>query len=216
MVTGAEIVLRAAERRKSATRERVQAAETRVLAAQDRRSARDDREQADSDRLQARGDRDALAAALVIAGTDALTGVHARAAGLTNLDREIDRCRRNNGQLVVTYIDVVSLKASNDSKDHAAGDELLKRVVTLIRAHLRTYDLIIRLGGDALLCAMSSMTVAKACQRFSDVATLLTTSGDAGAIRVGVAELTPNDTVTDLIARADNELLDQRNAADQR
>ncbi|MEO8968963.1 MAG: diguanylate cyclase [Solirubrobacteraceae bacterium] len=213
VVTGAEIVLRAAERRKRAARDRVQAAEHRVLAAQDRRSARDDRERAERDRLQARGDRDALAAALVIAETDALTGVHTRVAGLRNLDLEVDRCRRSDGTLVVAYVDVVGLKAVNDSEGHAAGDDLLKHVVALIRAHLRTYDLIIRLGGDEFLCAMSRITPADARQRFSDVTVLLSASPDAGAIRAGFAELAPEDAVTDLIARADNELLDQRSAA---
>jgi len=93
-ITGAEIVLRAADQRKRAARDRVQAAENRVLAAQDRRSAADDRLQAARDRLQALADREAFAPALVIAETDALTGVHTRAAGLTNLDSELDRCRR--------------------------------------------------------------------------------------------------------------------------
>ena len=79
-VTGAEIVLRAADQRKRA-----------------------DREQTARDRLQASADREAFAKALAIAETDALTGVHTRAAGLTNLDRELDRCGRSNGQLVVTY-----------------------------------------------------------------------------------------------------------------
>jgi diguanylate cyclase (GGDEF)-like protein len=215
-ITGAEIVVRAADQRKRAARDRVQAAENRVLATQDRRSAADDREQAARDRLQALADRDAFAMALVIAETDALTGVHTRAAGLRNLDNELDRCRRSNGQLVACYVDVVGLKALNDSEGHGAGDELLKRVVTLIQAHLRTYDLIIRLGGDEFLCAMSTMTLADARERFSDVAALLASSPDAGAIRTGFAQHTPDETASDLIARADNELLDQRNAADHR
>lgn len=209
-VTGAEIVLRAADQRKRAARDRVQAAENRVLAAQDRRSARDDREQSDRDRLQACADRDAFAKALVIAETDALTGVHTRAAGLTSLDNEIARCRRSNGQLVVCYIDVVGLKAFNDSAGHGAGDELLKRVVTLIQAHLRSYDLIIRLGGDEFFCAMPSMTLREAHERFNDIAALLGASPDAGAIRTGFAQLTPDETAADLIARADSELLSHR------
>jgi len=136
-----------------------------------------------------------------------LTGVRTRAAGLRNLDNELDRCRRSNEQLVVCYIDVVGLKALNDSRGHGAGDELLKRVVTLIKAHLRSYDLVIRLGGDEFLCAMSSMTLPDARKRFSDVTALLAASPDAGAIRTGFSQLTPDETAANLIARADNELL---------
>ena len=129
-------------------------------------------------------------------------------AVLAHLGEDLDRCRRSNGQLVVCYIDVVGLKALNDS--HGAGDELLKRVVTLIQAHLRSYDLIIRLGGDEFLCAMSSMTLPDARKRFSDVTALLAASPDAGAIRTGFAQLTPDETAANLIARADNELLNHR------
>ena len=211
-ITGADIVLRAADQRKRAAKDRGQAAEYRVLAAQDRRSAADDRKQAARDRLQALADRDAFAAALLLAETDALTGVHTRAAGLRILDDELDRCRRSDGQLVACYVDVVGLKALNDSEGHGAGDALLKRVVTLIQARLRSYDLIIRLGGDEFLCAISSMTLPDARERFTDIAALLAASpADAGAIRTGFAQLTPDETAADLIARADGELLDQRN-----
>ena len=63
---------------------------------------------------------------------------------------------------------------------------------------------------------MSSMTLPDARERFSDIAALLAASPDAGAIRTGFAQLTPDETAADLIARADNDLLDQRNAADHR
>jgi diguanylate cyclase (GGDEF)-like protein len=131
-----------------------------------------------------------------------------RAAGLVELDRELDRCRRTNGQLAVAYVDVIGLKALNDSAGHSAGDELLERVVTHIRSHLRSYDLIIRVGGDEFVCAMSDMTLLDARQRFHDVAATLTAEPQAGAIRSGLAQLTAHDTAAQLIARADRDLLD--------
>lgn len=67
-----------------------------------------------------------------------------------------------------------------------------------------------RLGGDEFLCVMSSMTLADARQRFSQVAGALAASPDAGAIRVGFAALTDEDRADELIARADSELLDRR------
>ena len=200
-------IQRAAGLRKRATHE---ATEHRALAAEDRRAALRDREQAARDRAQALADRRELARQLALAETDALTGVRTRAAGLTDLAHELDRCRRNNGVLVVAYLDVVGLKAVNDSAGHAEGDALLKSVVAFIRSHLRSYDLIIRLGGDEFLCAMSNMTLPDARERFGMVARALRASADGGAIRTGFAELAGHESAADLIARADAELLATR------
>jgi len=137
--------------------------------------------------------------------------VRTRAAGLADLDRELDRCQRTNSSLVVAYVDIVGLKTLNDSKGHAAGDDLLKRVVATIRAHARSYDLSIRLGGDEFLWVMTDITLADMRHRFSQVAGALAASPDTGAIRTGFAELrSDDDSADELIARADGELLDNR------
>jgi len=213
-VTGADIILRAADERARAkhralaAQHRSETAENRSMAAEDREAAACDREQAACDLAQALTERDALAAQLTVAETDALTGVRTR--GLVDLDRELSRCRRTGAALVVCYIDVVGLKARNDSAGHHAGDELLKRVVGTVRSHLRAYDLIIRLGGDEFLCAMSDMSLTDARQRLGRVSDALGASVHSGAIRVGFAQLTPEDSAAQLIARADGELLRHR------
>lgn len=146
----------------------------------------------------------------MIAETDALTGVRTRLAGLADLEHELDRCRRANGSLVVAYIDIVGLKALNDSRGHAAGDELIKRVVAHIRAHMRSYDLIIRLGGDEFLCALSGTSPADVRLRLTAASATLAARPDGGSIRFGLAELTEGDDAEALIARADAELLAAR------
>ena len=211
-LNGAEIVIRAAGQRKRAAERRALAAEQRTMAAQDRQAAARDREQAARGRLRALVDREALARQLAIAETDGLTGARARAAGLADLDHELDRCSRTGNVLVVAYVDVVGLKAVNDTQGHGAGDELLKRVVALLREHLRSYDLIIRLGGDEFLCAMSNMTLPDARQRFSAIASALAAAPDAAAIRTGFAALSPEEPAAELIARADSDLITSRGA----
>ncbi|MGH2840822.1 MAG: GGDEF domain-containing protein [Solirubrobacteraceae bacterium] len=186
---------------------RARAAEQRALAAQDRHDAAQDREAAAQERLRALVDREALAREVALAETDPLTGARSRAAGLTDLERELDRCRRTGGWLVVAYVDIVGLKAVNDSEGHAAGDELIKRAVRFIRAQLRSYDLVIRLGGDEFLCAMSNMTLPDARRRFAAIGR----EPYNCSIRTGFAELEPDDSVTDVIARADGELIDSLN-----
>jgi diguanylate cyclase (GGDEF)-like protein len=211
-LNGAEIVIRAAGQRKRAAERRALAAEQRTMAAEDRQAAAQDREQAARERLRALVDREALARQLAIAETDPLTGARARAAGLADLDHELDRCRRTGNVLVVAYVDVVGLKTVNDTAGHGAGDVLLKHVVALLREHLRSYDLIIRLGGDEFLCAMSNMTLPDARQRFSAIAVALAAAPDAAAIRTGFAALSPEEPAAALIARADSDLIGSRSA----
>jgi diguanylate cyclase (GGDEF)-like protein len=176
-------------------------------AAEDRHSAAQDREQAACERLHALVDRELLADALDRAAYDELTGARARSAGLIELEHELERCRRGSGLLIVAYVDVVGLKAINDSQGHRAGDELLKRAVATIRAHLRSYDLVIRVGGDEFVCSMSGVTLRDARRRFGQVADALAAAPGVGAIRTGLAQLTGPETARELVARADAELL---------
>jgi diguanylate cyclase (GGDEF)-like protein len=211
-VTDDELVTPANALRQRAREDRARAAEQRELAAIDRRAAARDREQAARERRQALVDREALMRQLELAETDLLTGVRTRAAGLLELDRELERCRRRiGGRLVAVYVDVIGLKTVNDSEGHAAGDELLKRVVAVIKKHLRPYDLIIRLGGDEFLCAISNMTVADAHQRFRNMSNALAAGG--AAIRTGFAELARDESATALIARADHEMIDNHHGS---
>lgn len=153
-----------------------------------------------------------MLAQLSRAETDALTGTRTRRAGLVELDREITRARRTAaGRLVVAYIDVVGLKLVNDTQGHAAGDQLLMRVTQAVRDHLRSYDIVVRLGGDEFLCVMSGTTIHAAQRRFDAVhAALAEPRPSACEITVGFSALEREDDATELIARADAELLRRR------
>jgi diguanylate cyclase (GGDEF)-like protein len=208
----ASVTVRAAHQRKLAAQQRTRAAQQRELAAQDRQSAAEDRDRGASERQRALADREMLARQLQVAEIDFLTGTSTRASGLPHLQRELDRCRRTDGRLVVAYVDVIGLKTLNDSRGHAAGDKLLQQVVALIKKQLRSYDLIIRMGGDEFLCVVSTITLSDARSRFSAIDEALAAASGPGAIRSGFAELQPDETAEGLIARADGELVDRRRA----
>jgi diguanylate cyclase (GGDEF)-like protein len=123
------------------------------------------------------------------------------------------RCERTGEQLSAVYLDVIGLKALNDSEGHAAGDELLQRVVTLVRTHVRPYDLVIRLGGDEFLCVMHDVRLAFARSRFAAIAAELAAAAGPGAIRTGFALLRAGESAAALIARADGQLVDSKRAA---
>jgi GGDEF domain-containing protein len=204
-----EILVRAREQRKSGAEFRVRAAEHRELAAEDRLAAAEDREQAANERLRALADREHFLAEPAMAETDQLTGTLTLAAGLADLDRELDRCRRTGSDLVVAYVDVVGLKEVNDTLGHPAGDELLRDVANLFSEQLRSYDLIVRVGGDEFLCAIEGMSEAEVRARFSVIGSALAGRPSGRGIRTVFATLRDYDTARDLIARADAELVRQ-------
>jgi len=206
LVTGAEVAMRVAENRKAAAADRAAAAEARARAAADREQAARDREQAARHRVQAQADRDALLNQLSIGETDQLTAARTRAAGLTELDHEIERARRTAAELVIAYVDVVGLKTDNDARGRGAGDTLLRYAVDAIRDHLRAYDLIVRLGGDEFLCVMSGATIGDACPRFAAIHAALAAPPDPCEIKVGLAALAEGDSVAEIIDRAETGL----------
>jgi diguanylate cyclase (GGDEF)-like protein len=179
-------------------------------AARDREHAAGDRESAALDREHAAQERDATAQALHALTTDELTKTRRRGPGLDELQREVDRALRTNEPLAVAYIDVDGLKAINDTKGHAAGDEVLVSVVHALQSDLRSYDLIIRLGGDEFLCVLPGLGIDAARSALDHVREWIVESTEHGSISVGFAQLGAEDTVEELIARADENLIANR------
>lgn len=180
---------------------------TRARAASDRERAARDRESAALDRQQAALDREHAVQELEQAGIDELTGTRRRGIGLEELDNEIRRARREGETLVAAYVDVDGLKAVNDQQGHPAGDKLIEEVADKLRHHMRSYDLIVRLGGDEFLCAVPSVPLSEVRRRFEDLC-----SG-AGSVSIGFSELREGESADELIGRADHDLLSVRSTA---
>ncbi len=122
----------------------------------------------------------------------------------------MDRACRIPEPLAIAFIDVDGLKAVNDADGHAAGDTLLIAVADALRACLRSYDLIVRVGGDEFVCALPNMELDAVRERFVEASAALALSAPGGSITVGLTELAEGDFPSDVIARADADLLAQR------
>ncbi|HWJ51135.1 MAG TPA: GGDEF domain-containing protein [Solirubrobacteraceae bacterium] len=193
--------LRAANQRQLAAR--AQAAAQRRAAAEDRARAAGDRDLAALDRL-------AYAAELASAEVDEVTGALRRRVGLAALQREMDRVLRTKEQLTVVFIDVDGLKQVNDDSGHAAGDDLLRTVVQCVTEEFRSYDLILRFGGDEFVCSLSGDSVEEIGGRFDRIATRLSEAIPCATISTGVSERRPQDTAETLIGRADEAMIAKR------
>jgi diguanylate cyclase (GGDEF)-like protein len=151
-------------------------------------------------------ERARLEALLQRAHLDPLTGAFRREAGRLALRNEIDRARRGDLRFVLAFVDVDDLKTFNDEQGHAAGDHLLRTLVAVLRANLRSYDPIVRMGGDEFVCGIAAIDVEEVQHRFDVINQSLRHAVGAG-ISVGFATLTSNETLDELTARADEALL---------
>jgi diguanylate cyclase (GGDEF)-like protein len=193
-----------------AKRDRARAAADRAKAADDRARAAADREEAARERADALRNRTESADNLKLATTDELTGAWTRKFGLEELSRELERAHRTGATLLLAFIDVDGLKQVNDSQGHLAGDALLQLVGESLRANLRPYDVIVRYGGDELVCAMPNLSGSEARGRFEKIAAALTEVNAEYSVTFGLAEAEPADSLQELIARADADLLEAR------
>ncbi len=193
-----------------AERDRARAAADRAKAADDRARAAADRQEAARERAQALRNRTESADSLKLATTDELTGAWTRKFGLEEISRELERAHRTGGTLVLAFIDVDGLKQVNDSQGHLAGDGLLQLVGETLRANVRPYDVIVRYGGDELVCAMPNLNAPEARARFEKIAAALAAVNAEHSVTFGLAEAEPADSLQGLIARADADLLEAR------
>jgi diguanylate cyclase (GGDEF)-like protein len=173
-----------------------------VQARRDRYGAARDRFHAKSDRAAARLDRIVSANERVESSIDGLTGAYRRDAGLLELEHEVVRAHRTGDAFVLAFVDVNNLKARNDQHGHLAGDQLLRKIAETLRANVRSYDLVVRYGGDEFICGFPALEVNDAAERFARINEDLAASDEA-SVAFGLAELEAGDSLTELIAKAD-------------
>ena len=177
----------------------------RALAARDRVAGALDRREGALDRMRA-------AEYLKRAYQDTLTGAVHRDPGREELGHEVDRAHRSGTPLVIAFLDVVALKRVNDEQGHAAGDEILSAVGAALREGLRSYDLVVRYGGDEFVCALPGSNLSDATRRFDDVREKLSVSSPGTTVSIGLAELRVDESLDGIIERADRHLYDGRKA----
>ena len=83
-----------------------------------------------------------------LAYRDPLTGLLNRQGFEAALDAGIRRADERFGELACVFIDLDRFKWINDNFGHAVGDEVLRQVVSRVRANLRPEDTMSRIGGD--------------------------------------------------------------------
>ena len=137
--------------------------------------------------------------------TDDLTGALNRRGFVVRADMELRRAERYDRPLTIAVLDLDKFKEVNDESGHAAGDDVLKSVSAQWMSLSRPTDLVGRLGGDefAMLLPETDAESARAMLRRMRVHARHPWSW-------GVAQVTPGESVEDVLARADQAMYDDK------
>jgi diguanylate cyclase (GGDEF)-like protein len=144
---------------------------------------------------------------------DDLTGLWNRTAFHRRLREEVARVRRYGRPCSLCLADLDGLGRVNDDAGTAAGDDVLRRVATLLET-FRIADSVFRVGGDefALLLTETDLTGAAAAR--GRLERLIAEADLQGVtMAMGVAEVQFDDTDETLLARAERALRARKHLA---
>lgn len=136
--------------------------------------------------------RSRLHSGLQAAVTDPLTGLYNRRYALARMARLVSEADETGRGFVVMVADLDHFKAVNDTYGHTAGDIVLTRVATQLRAALRSEDMVARIGGEEFLILMPNAgrsTAQDMAQRLCRLVreTEIAVPGQAAAIHVTIS-----------------------------
>lgn len=146
-----------------------------------------------------------------LSSTDGLTRLPNHTAWLEAVEREFARARREGLPATVLMIDLDHFKRVNDSRGHAAGDEVLRGVAEALREALRSHDVPGRYGGEEFGVLLPGSD-AKAAEVIAErIRKRIEWASFAGEVKVtaslGCAALDPGDAhPAAWVARADRAL----------
>ncbi|MFB2729967.1 diguanylate cyclase [Shewanella mangrovisoli] len=149
-----------------------------------------------------------------MARMDALTGVLNRGAGQDLGENLFVQAAARGGDYCVILFDLDHFKRINDSYGHGTGDWALKKVVEVLKPHVRNGDVFARIGGEEFALFLpyaneeKGMEVAELCRRrLEAIDTHLSGHKFTITASFGVSGMTKEDLSLDpLLHRADMAL----------
>jgi len=89
-----------------------------------------------------------------MATTDGLTRLFVHRYFQLLLDQEIERSRRNGRPCSLLMIDIDNFKHFNDTYGHLLGDDVLKKMASVLTANTRAVDIVARYGGEEFVVVL--------------------------------------------------------------
>lgn len=156
-----------------------------------------------------------------LATTDALTGTLNRRRLFEVATAELSRAARYQHAVCLAMLDLDHFKSINDRFGHAVGDEALRAVADVVRAQLRTVDVLGRYGGEELVVVLPETArdaAAVALERIrAAVATIRLSAPEARVyVSGGLVEVQGGESLDEALRRADAALYEAKRAGRNR
>jgi len=90
---------------------------------------------------------------------DSLTGIFNRYKLDTSLKQQISFARRHKTPLSLIFCDIDNFKRINDKYGHTKGDEVLKKITSIIKRNIREYDIFGRWGGEEFIIILPNTSL---------------------------------------------------------
>lgn len=159
-----------------------------------------------------------------LAELDGLTGAFNRRHFFDIGSAALARVTSRGGRACLAMIDADHFKAVNDRYGHAAGDEALRVLTNVCRNASRTSDILARYGGEELVLLLSDADM-DAAQRVVEriraglASTSITVEGGRSltlSVSIGLAEYRRDESLEDMLRRADSALYEAKRAGRDR
>ncbi len=148
---------------------------------------------------------------------DELTGVYNRRYIMGAINAEKKRADRTGERFCVLVLDIDHFKKINDRLGHLAGDHALVVFAQTITAQLRAIDCFGRFGGEEFLLLMPGttepgvLTGAERIRQCVEQAHFFDVPSETPVtVSIGIAEYRPQESVEEILARADRALYDAK------
>ena len=141
---------------------------------------------------------------------DALTGLGNRRAFDERLDAELNRNRRFRHSFSLAVVKLVGLETAIDRLGQAAGDEMIRKIATILKQHTRMIDGCFRVRADELAIVMPGTSLEGArivTERCRAHAIESKACDSAVRLGFGVVAAAPEESAAEITARA-NAVLD--------
>jgi two-component system, cell cycle response regulator len=169
--------------------------------------------------------RDNYQRSLSLALTDELTGLYNRRYVFAHLLELLARMPANGNETAVLLFDIDHFKQVNDSYGHPAGDQVLRELAARALRHVRSVDLIGRLGGEEFIIVMPETSLGGAVvvadrlrAAIAGEPFVLRHSGErlAVTISIGIAAAGRGEELDRVLKRADDALYAAKHAGRNR